>query len=111
MDYRCITDMQQIRDYLNNTEAVAFDFETAPIPEYRADPQAALDAHKANIVGISLSVKEGSAIYVPLRHLEGNNADSEQVVPFLRDALWMNKAIQKIAHNLALLFTFRTKDV
>lgn len=101
MDYRCITDIQQIRDFLDNAEAVAFDFETAPLPEYRTDPQAALDAHRANIVGISLSVKEGSAIYVPLRHLDGNNADTEQVVPFLRDMLWMNAAILKIAHNLA----------
>lgn len=101
MDYRCITDIQQIRNYLDNAEAVSFDFETAPIPEYRADAQAALDAHRANIVGISLSVKEGSAIYVPLRHLDGINADIEQVVSFLRDALWMNTAILKIAHNLA----------
>ena len=101
MDYRCITDMQKIRDYLDNAEAVAFDFETAPLPEYRANAQTALDAHRANIVGISLSVKEGSAIYVPLRHLDGNNADLEHVIPFLRDTLWMNTAILKIAHNLA----------
>lgn len=101
MDYRRITDTQQIRDYLDKAEAVAFDFETAPLPEYRADAQAALDAHRANIVGISLSVKEGSAIYVPLRHLDGNNADPGQVISFLRNALWMNTAILKIAHNLA----------
>ena len=101
MDYRCITDTQQIREYLDNADTVAFDFETAPLPECRADAQAALDAHRANIVGISLSVKEGSAIYVPLRHHDGNNADPVQVIPFLRDALWMNTAILKVAHNLA----------
>ena len=101
MDYRCITDIQQIRDYLDSADTVAFDFETAPLPECREDVQAALDAHRANIVGISLSVKEGSAIYVPLRHHDGNNADPVQVIPFLRDALWMNTAILKVAHNLA----------
>ena len=106
MDYRCITDIQQIRDYLDSAEAVSFDFETAPLPEYRADAQAALDAHRASIVGISLSVKEGSAIYIPLRHLDGNNADPEQMIYFLRDALWMNTTILKIAHNLAFESVF-----
>ena len=44
---------------------------------------------------------EGSAIYVPLRHLRGPNADPEQIIPFLRGALWMNPAVVKIAHNLS----------
>ena len=44
---------------------------------------------------------EGSAVYVPLRHLRGPNADPEQIIPFLRGALWMNPAVVKIAHNLS----------
>lgn len=101
MNYRCETDLSAIKDYLQNAPVVAFDFETAPLLQYRDDPRAALDAHRACIVGISLSVAEGSAIYIPLEHFDGGNADSDQVIPFLRDTLWTNPAVTKVAHNLA----------
>ena len=101
MNYRCETNLQEIEKYLRGAGVVAFDFETAPLPAYRDDNKAALDAHRSHIVGVSLSVAEGSAIYVPLRHLRGPNADTEQIIPFLRDALWMNPAVIKIAHNLS----------
>ena len=101
MNYRCETDLAAIKDYLQNSPVVAFDFETAPLLQYRDDPRAALDAHRACIVGISLSTSEGSAIYIPLEHFDGGNADSDQVIPFLRDALWTNPTVTKVAHNLA----------
>ena len=101
MNYRCETDLRKIEQYLHKADVVAFDFETAPLPAYREDGKAALDAHRSHIVGVSLSVAEGSAIYVPLRHLRGPNADPEQIIPFLRGALWMNPAVVKIAHNLS----------
>ena len=101
MNYRCETNLQEIEKYLRGAGVVAFDFETAPLPAYRDDNKAALDAHRSHIVGVSLSVAEGSAIYVPLRHLRGPNADPEQIIPFLRGALWMNRAVVKIAHNLS----------
>lgn len=101
MNYRCETNLQEIEKYLRGAGVVAFDFETAPLPAYRDDNKAALDAHRSHIVGVSLSVAEGSAVYVPLRHLRGPNADPEQIIPFLRDALWMNPAVIKIAHNLS----------
>ena len=101
MNYRCETNLQEIEKYLRGAGVVAFDFETAPLPAYRDDNKAALDAHRSHIVGVSLSVAEGSAIYVPLRHLRGPNADPEQIIPFLRGALWMNPAVVKIAHNLS----------
>ena len=101
MNYRCETNLQEIEKYLRGAGVVAFDFETAPLPAYRDDNKAALDAHRSHIVGVSLSVAEGSAIYVPLCHLRGPNADPEQIIPFLRDALWMNPAVVKIAHNLS----------
>lgn len=101
MNYRCETNLQEIEKYLRGAGVVAFDFETAPLPAYRDDNKAALDAHRSHIVGVSLSVAEGSAIYVPLRHLRGPNADPEQVIPYLRGALWMNRAVVKIAHNLS----------
>ena len=34
-------------------------------------------------------------------HLRGPNTDPEQIIPFLRGALWMNPAVVKIAHNLS----------
>lgn len=101
MNYRCETDLRKIEQYLHKADVVAFDFETAPLPAYREDDKAALDAHRSHIVGVSLSVAEGSAVYVPLRHLRGPNADPEQIIPFLRGALWMNPAVVKIAHNLS----------
>lgn len=101
MNYRCETNLQEIEKYLRGAGIVAFDFETAPLPAYRDDNKAALDAHRSHIVGVSLSVAEGSAVYVPLRHLRGPNTDPEQIIPFLRNALWMNPAVVKIAHNLS----------
>ena len=101
MNYRCETNLQEIEKYLRGAGVVAFDFETAPLPAYRDDNKAALDAHRSHIVGVSLSVAEGSAVYVPLRHLRGPNTDPEQISPFLRGALWMNPAVVKIAHNLS----------
>ena len=79
-----------------------FDFRTAPLDEYRHDDKAALDAHKAVIVGVSLSVSEGTGIYVPLRHRTGGNADSpEKIMDWLVKAVFTNSAIIKAAHNLS----------
>lgn len=74
MNYQCVTTLKEIHIYLQGATIVAFDFETAPTDAYRHEERAALDAHKAEIVGISLSVAEDSAIYVPLKHRMGNNA-------------------------------------
>jgi DNA polymerase-1 len=65
MEYKCVTDLTELREYLDKARLVAFDFETAPREEYRRDEKAALDAHKADIAGVSFSVSEGTAVYVP----------------------------------------------
>lgn len=101
MNYRCETELAAIQEYLQNADVVAFDFETAPLLQYRDDPRAALDAHRACIVGISLSVAEGNALYIPLEHFDGGNANRAEIIPFLRDALWMNPHVIKVVHNLA----------
>lgn len=102
MSYRCVTTLKEIRDYLSGAAIVAFDFETAPTDHYRDNDRAALDAHKADIVGVSFSVKEGSAIYVPLHHRQGENAENaEKILCSLQDILWMNHSVTKVAHNLA----------
>ena len=101
MTYECVTELSAIKDYLRNAPIVGFDFETAPLIQYRNDPRASLDAHRACIVGVSLSVKEGTGIYVPLEHFDGGNADAGEVIHYLRDQLWMNPVVIKVAHNLA----------
>ncbi|NLI20887.1 MAG: bifunctional 3'-5' exonuclease/DNA polymerase [Clostridiales bacterium] len=101
MGYQCVSELNNIQDYLQGATLVAFDFETAPLLQYRSDPKASLDPHRACIVGISLSVEAGSAIYIPLQHFDGSNADPAIVIPYLREALWMNSSVTKVAHNLA----------
>lgn len=101
MDYKAITTIAEISTILDTANIVAFDFETAPKEAYRAEPRAALDAHRSQIVGISLSVKEGEAVYIPLRHVEGENANPTNVMAYLKSALFENRRIVKVAHNLA----------
>ena len=101
MDYKCVTSMEEINHYIGDAMVVAFDFETAPLLQYRNDHKASLDAHRAHIVGVSLSVEEGSGIYIPFRHLSGGNVDAEQVISFFRKELWMNPDVIKVAHNLS----------
>jgi DNA polymerase-1 len=102
MKYRCVTDLAKLQDYLSGARLVAFDFETAPREEYRRDEKAALDAHKADIVGVSFSISEGTAVYVPLRHKTGKNAGSpDKVMQWLVERVFANREIVKIAHNLS----------
>ena len=81
-NYYVITDLGDLQDYLSGAAHVSFDFETAPDEQWRHDPKAALDANKAHIVGISFSVAEGSAVYVPIAHRAGRNL--ADIVPLWR---------------------------
>ena len=102
MDYNIIYTTKEIHAYIGDAGIVAFDFETAPDDKWRDEPKAALDAHKAHIVGISLSVKEGSAVYIPLSHKVGVNAnDHAGVLEYLREAVFENPRVVKVAHNLS----------
>lgn len=102
MNYQCVDTLFEIQRYLADAKVVAFDFETSPLDAYRDEDRAALDAHKAQVVGVSFSVAEGGGIYVPLRHRIGQNADhAENVLAALTDTLWTNPNVIKVAHNLA----------
>lgn len=102
MDYSCVKTLNEIKEYLAGAAVVAFDFETSPVEKYRNEERAALDAHKAGITGVSFSVSEGSAIYVPMRHRGGGNVqEPEAVMAFLREALFENGTVIKVAHNLS----------
>ena len=99
-NYKCITSVEGIREYIGDAKIIAFDYETAPDEAYRNEDKAALDAHKAHIVGCSFSVSEGSGIYVPVAHKVGKNIEPTAFDKFLREFL-SDTTIVKIAHNLA----------
>jgi DNA polymerase I - 3''-5'' exonuclease and polymerase domains len=102
MDYKCVLDIKEIQDYIDNKQLIAFDFETSPTDKFRDCDKAALDPYKAVITGISLSVEEGSGIYIPLRHRAGVNvANPQETINYLRTSVFENKEIIKIAHNLS----------
>lgn len=98
-NYRCVTSVQEIREYIGNAAIVAFDYETAPDELYRTEEKAALDPHKSHITGCSFSVKEHTGIYVPVAHKIGENIDNTSFLHFLNSFL-TNKNITKIAHNI-----------
>ena len=99
-EYKCVTTVDGIKDYIGDSRIVAFDFETAPNDPYREEEKAALDPAKAHIVGCSFSVKEGTGVYVPVSHRVGTNIDRDAFFAFLT-AFLMNKTVIKIAHNIA----------
>ena len=101
MDYKCITTIKELQEYIGDNKLVAFDIETSATEKFRNDNKAPLDPHKANITGISFSVEQGTAIYVPLSHRVGENADLSKMVLWLKDKFFNNGEITKIAHNLA----------
>lgn len=99
-NYRCVTSVQEIQDYIENAAIVAFDYETAPDEPYRTEEKAALDPHKSHLVGCSFSIEENTGIYVPVAHRIGENIESTTFFRFLQDFL-SNRTILKIAHNIA----------
>jgi len=99
--YKCITDITELQEYLSGAAVVAFDFETAPDEPYRDENKAALDPHKAHIVGISFSIAEGDGVYVPLTHRVGINADNPAVLWQYLATFFANPNVIKAAHNLA----------
>lgn len=101
MGYKCVYMLSEIKEYLKNTGLFAFDFETSPRDKWRNDKSAALDAHKADITGISFSVSEGTAIYVPLKHRSGRNAENQAAIWDYLKLLFESKDVIKVAHNLA----------
>lgn len=99
-EYKCVTTVDGIKDYIGGSRIVAFDFETAPDDPYREEDKAALDPAKAHIVGCSFSVKEGTGVYVPVAHRVGTNIEKDAFFAFLT-AFLMDKTLIKIAHNIA----------
>ena len=72
---------------LNAAKVIAFDTETTSTEEMQAD-----------LVGISLAVKEGQGYYIPIGHRAGTNLPVEQVLSALRGPM-TNPKIGKVAHH------------
>ena len=72
---------------LEGAEVIAFDTETTSTDEMQAE-----------LVGLSLAVREGEGYYVPLGHLAGRNLPVEQVLGALRGPL-TSRRIPKVAHH------------
>lgn len=107
--YKMCTSISEISKHLSGKKEVAFDFETSPINPYRNEELSSLDPHKSSITGVSLSVEEGTGIYIPLRHRRGVNSDTEEIMNYLKNELFLNSNITKIAHNLAFEARFLYK--
>jgi len=115
MSYRPILTPEELQEYLAGATVVAFDFETSPVNPYRKDEGASFDPHKSHIVGMSFSIAENDAIYVPLAHrladaaqdaASGNAADQDAIWNWLAENFFINPSIVKVAHNLAFEASF-----
>ena len=72
---------------LGKAKVIAFDTETTDTEEM-----------KAELVGISLAVKEGTGYYIPVGHTAGNNLPVKKVIEALKSSMTDAK-IGKVAHN------------
>lgn len=101
MSYKLALNIQDIKEYIGNHKLLALDIETSPHPLFCDDEKASLDAHKSSITGISFSVVEGTAIYVPFRHKVGRNADFVGTFEWIKNNILLNENMTVIIHNAA----------
>jgi len=94
-NYHLITSEKEIDEWINEAEEVgelAIDTETS-----------SLDAHQADLVGISLSTKIGKACYIPINHKFKGCLKKENVIKKLKPLL-EDKSIKKIGQNIKFDF-------
>ncbi len=72
---------------LEKAQVISFDTETTGTEEM-----------KAELVGISLAIREGQGYYIPIGHTHGNNLPMEKALEALTPSM-TNPKIGKIAHN------------
>jgi DNA polymerase-1 len=90
IEVRIVDTAEKLADLVRelvSAEVISFDTETTSTEEMRAD-----------LVGISLAIREGAGYYIPVGHRTGTNLRLEQVLEALRGPLTDPK-IGKIAHN------------
>ena len=94
-NYFLINDEKQIDDWIKEAEEIgelAIDTETS-----------SLDAHQADLVGISLSTKIGKACYIPVGHKSKGCLNKEKVIKKLKP-LFEDKSVKKIGQNIKFDF-------
>ena len=104
-EYRCVTDIREVREYIGGNTLVSYDYETAPDQAYRNEDRAALDPAKSHICTMSLSVKEQTAIMIPVAHKAGTNMPADVFDAFLREFL-TDTTVTKVCHNYAFESAF-----
>ncbi|MDB9773436.1 DNA polymerase I [Candidatus Pelagibacter sp.] len=94
-NYHLITNEKEIDGWINEAEEageLAIDTETS-----------SLDAHQADLVGISLSTKIGKACYIPIGHKFKGCLKKEAVIKKLKPLL-EDKSVKKIGQNIKFDF-------
>ena len=94
-DYHLITDEKQIDKWIKEAEEageLAIDTETS-----------SLDAHQADLIGISLSTSVGKACYIPLGHKFKGCLNKDAVIKKLKP-LFEDKSVKKIGQNIKFDF-------
>ncbi|MDB9818934.1 DNA polymerase I [Candidatus Pelagibacter sp.] len=94
-NYHLITSEKEIDEWINEAEEageLAIDTETS-----------SLDAHQADLVGISLSTKIGKACYIPIGHKFKGCLKKEGVIKKLKPLL-EDKSVKKIGQNIKFDF-------
>ena len=94
-NYYLITSEKEIDEWINEAEEageLAIDTETS-----------SLDAHQADLIGISLSTKIGKACYIPIGHKFKGCLKKEAVIKKLKPLL-EDKSVKKIGQNIKFDF-------
>ena len=94
-NYHLITNEKEIDKWINEAQEVgelAIDTETS-----------SLDAHQADLVGISLSTKIGKACYIPIGHKFKGCLKKEAVIKKLKNLL-EDRSVKKIGQNIKFDF-------
>jgi len=94
-NYHLITNEKEIDNWINEAEEageLAIDTETS-----------SLDAHQADLIGISLSTKIGKACYIPVAHKFKGCLKKENVIKKLKPLL-EDKSVKKIGQNIKFDF-------
>ncbi|MFA6303096.1 MAG: DNA polymerase I, partial [Legionella sp.] len=90
--YEIITSHQQLDHWikaLEQCQAFCIDTETTD-----------LDVMRAELVGISLAIEEGKAVYIPLTHTDGSTQLNRQEVLTALQTILENPNIKKIGQNI-----------
>ena len=94
-NYHLITNEKEIDEWISEAEEageLAIDTETS-----------SLDAHQADLIGISLSTKIGKACYIPIGHKYKGCLKKEAVIKKLKPLL-EDKSVKKIGQNIKFDF-------